>query len=258
MCNECGCGMSYAPTSRTARAATPAATPSHETVVAVRESLFGANEAVAAQNRATFRTHGVLALNLMSSPGTGKTYLLETLIPLLARIPLRCAVVVGDLETDNDAQRIARTGAHAIQITTGQACHLDATMVADVLPQLDLAALDILFIENVGNLVCPASFDLGEARRIALLSVCEGDDKPAKYPTLFHKADLMLITKADLLPYLPQFEPARSEACLRALANHSPCLTISSMQPETLAPLVDWLVREHAALKQPAHAWKAV
>jgi hydrogenase nickel incorporation protein HypB len=252
MCNECGCGLSYAPPAKN-RHKTPA--PSQETVVAVRESLLGANDATAAQNRAAFGKHGILVVNLMSSPGTGKTFLLETLIPLL---PLRCAVIVGDLETDNDARRIARTGAPAIQVTTGQACHLDAAMIENAMEQLDLDAIDVLFIENVGNLVCPASFDLGETRCIALLSVCEGDDKPAKYPTLFHKADLMLITKADLLPHLPQFSTERAEGYFRALANHAPCLTLSSVQPETLAPLVDWFAREHAALKHPEHAWKAI
>lgn len=250
MCNECGCGLPYSPAGRKLRP--PVAPPSHEEVIAVRESLFGANAAVAAQNRADFHRHRVLVLNLMSSPGSGKTALLEALIP---RLSLRCAVLVGDQETDNDARRIARTGAPTFQITTGQACHLDAAMVRAALPQLDLSRLDILFIENVGNLVCPASFDLGEAKRIALLSVCEGDDKPAKYPGLFHKADLMLITKADLLPHLPQFDPARSEACLRALASQAPCMTISSLQPESLGALQDWLLREHAA-SATNHSWK--
>ena len=249
MCNECGCGLPYSPAAR--RPQRKVEPPSHDTIVAVRESLFGANEALAAQNRAQFRQHQVLAINLMSSPGTGKTALLEALIPIL---PLRCAVIVGDLETDNDARRIARTGAQSIQITTGQACHLDAAMIQKVLPQLDLAGLDILFIENVGNLVCPASFDLGESRRIALLSVCEGDDKPAKYPGLFYKADLMLITKSDLLPHLPQFDPARAEHCLRQLASHAPCIMLSSLNTETLAPLVEWIVSEHAA-QRSTHSW---
>lgn len=254
MCLECGCGLPYAPGARVRRKEPAASAPSQETILAVHESLLGANDEVAAKNRASFRQHNILAINLMSSPGTGKTFLLETLIPLL---PLRCGVVVGDLETDNDARRIARTGAKAIQITTGQACHLDASMVAGALPEFDLANLDVLFIENVGNLVCPASFDLGEDKRIALLSVCEGDDKPAKYPTLFHKADLMLLTKADLLPHLPQFSPERAEGYLRKLANQSPCLTISSLQTETLKPLIQWITDAHAALAQPRQ-WKAV
>jgi len=257
MCNECGCGL-YSPRPRPIAAATrEPVLDEHAAVVAMRESLYGANDAVAAQNRSLFRQHQVFVVNLMSSPGTGKTYLLETLIPLLSPV-LRCAVIVGDLETDNDARRIQRTGAPAIQITTGQACHLDATMVADALIPLDLSAVDILFIENVGNLVCPAGFDLGENKRIALLSVCEGDDKPAKYPTLFHKADLMLITKADLLQFLPQFSPERAEASLRGLASQVPCLTLSSVHPDSLAPLVEWLKQEHAALATPRHAWKPV
>lgn len=254
MCDDCGCGL-YTPPARPG-VPPPAPAADHDAVVAIRESLYRANDEVAAQNRAQFRKHGVLAINLMSSPGAGKTYLLEILIPLLANHGLRCAVIVGDLETDNDARRIQRTGAPAIQITTGQACHLDAAMIADALMPLDLAELDILFIENVGNLVCPASFDLGESLRIALLSVCEGDDKPAKYPTLFHKADLMLITKADLLSFLPQFSPARAEACLRALANPAPCLTLSAMHISSLEPLEDWIKQAHAAAQSAKPRWK--
>jgi len=256
MCNDCGCGL-YSPKARPAALAAKTAATEHDAVVAMRESLYSANDEVAAQNRALFQQHGVLAVNLMSSPGTGKTLLLETLIPLLSH-DFNCAVIVGDLETDNDARRIQKTGAPAIQITTGQACHLDATMIADAMVPLDLDDLDILFIENVGNLVCPASFDLGENKRIALLSVCEGDDKPAKYPTLFFKADLMLITKADLLSFLPQFSPSRAEACLRALANKAPCLTLSSMQLSSMEPLVEWFKTEHAALQKPRQTWKPV
>lgn len=231
MCLECGCGLN--PLQRWPK---PSKKPD---VIAVHTSLLAANDAQAAANRAQLKSHGIFSLNLMSSPGTGKTALLETLIPQLA--PLRCAVIVGDLQTDHDAQRIRKTGAPTIQITTGQACHLDASMVADALQQLDLSQIDVLFIENVGNLVCPATFDLGESQKIALLSVCEGDDKPAKYPTLFYKADLFLITKADLLPHLPQFSPARAEQYLRELANHAPCFTLSSLQAASLSPLLDWI-----------------
>ncbi len=246
MCEECGCALTYAPRSK----------PSEPLMeeISVQQSLFAANDAVAAHNRQLFARHGVLTLNLMSSPGSGKTALLEALIPQLSPA-LRCAVIVGDLATDNDARRLQASGAEAVQITTGQACHLDARMIADTLPRLDLAALDVLFIENVGNLVCPASFDLGERRRIALLSVCEGDDKPAKYPTLFHRADLMLITKADLLPLLPGFVPARAEACLRDLASKAPCITLSALQPASLAPLCRWISSQHAAQQ---NQWRAV
>ncbi len=241
MCLECGCGLS--PLQRWPR---PAKKPD---VIALHESLLAANDATAAANRARLARHGIFSVNLMSSPGAGKTALLQALIPLLA--PLRCAVIVGDLQTDNDAQRIRETGAPTLQITTGQACHLDAAMVAGALDQFELPGIDILFIENVGNLVCPATFDLGETRRIALLSVCEGDDKPAKYPTLFYKSDLMLITKSDLLAHLPQFSPARAEQALRGLANSAPCLTLSSFVLASLAPLRDWLQAGLAGVRNP-------
>lgn len=234
MCLECGCGLN--PLQRWPK---PGQRKGEAIELDVQQSLLAANDATASANRTRLRQHGIFSVNLMSSPGAGKTALLQTLIPLLA--PLRCAVIVGDLQTDNDARCIRQTGAPTIQITTGQACHLDAAMVAGALDQLELSAIDLLFIENVGNLVCPASFDLGEDKRIALLSVCEGEDKPAKYPTLFFKADLMLITKADLLPHLPQFSPTQAETALRQLANNSPCLTISSFQPDSLSPLIDWL-----------------
>ena len=234
MCLECGCGIN--PLQRWPK---PSKKPD---VIAVHTSLLAENDAQAAANRALLHQHRIFTLNLMSSPGAGKTTLLEVLIPLLH--PLRCAVIVGDLQTDHDAQRIRKTGAPTLQITTGQACHLDASMVADALHHLDLNQIDVLFIENVGNLVCPASFDLGESKKIALLSVCEGDDKPAKYPTLFFKADLFLISKADLLPHLPQFNPARAEHYLRGLANQAPALTLSSMQPGSLQALLAWIQQE--------------
>ena len=245
MCRECGCGK-YAP--RIKSRAT-------ETEVLIKESLFQANDEVATHNREIFRAHGVLALNLMSSPGAGKTSLLEALIPMLSP-ELRCAVVVGDLETDYDACRIQRTGAPAMQITTGQACHLDATMLAEAIVPLDLDSIELLFIENVGNLVCPAAFDLGEHRRIGLLSVCEGDDKPAKYPTLFRLVDLLLITKADLLPYLPQFSPVHAEACMRTLDNPAPCLTLSSLDAESLRPLAAWVRQEYESFRQDRPRWR--
>jgi hydrogenase nickel incorporation protein HypB len=163
----------------------------------------------------------VLAVNLMSSPGAGKTSLLEATIEALGD-ELRIAVIEGDLETENDAERIRAKGVEAIQIATGSACHLDAHMVHDALHRLDLTGVDILFIENVGNLVCPASFDLGQHRNVTLLSVPEGDDKPAKYPVMFRAADLVLLTKADLLPVLDDFDPTRAEGYLRGLASPVP------------------------------------
>ena len=144
----------------------------------------------------------MLAVNLISSPGSGKTALLERTLEDFAP-GTRVAVVTGDIQTDNDARRLARFGYPVKQITTGGACHLDARMVEKSLASWDLASLDLLIIENVGNLVCPTSYDLGEAAKIVLLSVTEGEDKPLKYPGIFHRAELMVLTKIDLLPYVP-------------------------------------------------------
>ena len=191
-------------------------------------------------NRALLDQHGALAINLMSSPGSGKTSLLEATIRALAR-SLRIAVIEGDLETENDAERIRALGVPAHQIMTGTACHLDAHLVEHALAHLDLANLDILFIENVGNLICPASFGLGHHRSVILLSVTEGDDKPAKYPVMFRAADLMLLSKTDLLPYLAEFSPQKAEAALRNLASPAPVLHVSARDGTGLKARVDWL-----------------
>lgn len=188
MCSHCACGL-------------PPPPPLARAVV-LGESLLARNDHQAAHNREHFRAAGVRVVNLLSSPGTGKTALLEA---LAARSPstLRLAALVGDLATDQDARRLQQAGLPAVQITTGQVCHLDAAMVHQALAQLEatghpLAAVDLLLIENVGNLVCPASFSLGEDRRVVLLSVTEGEDKPLKYPATFHSSDLVVITKVDL------------------------------------------------------------
>ncbi|SMB78722.1 hydrogenase nickel incorporation protein HypB [Deinococcus hopiensis] len=166
-------------------------------IVTVRQNILKANDRVAAENRQTFAAASVRAINLVSSPGAGKTALLERTLRDLAPA-LRMAVAVGDLATENDAARLRHWGAQAEQIVTGTVCHLDAGMVADILPRFDLAALDVLFLENVGNLVCPSSYDLGEAARAVLISTTEGEDKPLKYPTMFNTADVVVITKMDL------------------------------------------------------------
>jgi len=173
--------------------------------IAIHESLLSKNDRLAERNRGYFQAKGVLALNILSSPGSGKTALIERMVQdLNSRVltslqhPLRIGVIVGDLETDNDAQRLRRAGAPAVQITTGNACHLEADMVSRAMQKLDLDALDVLMIENVGNLVCPASYDLGEAMRVVLLSVTEGEDKPLKYPTMFKTANVVLINKIDI------------------------------------------------------------
>ena len=165
------------------------------------ESVLKANDAVAQANRRRMDTAGVLAVNLMSAPGSGKTALLEHTIPALAPAQ-RCAVLVGDLQTTRDAERLGGSAAEITQINTGRGCHLSASQVQAGLDSLALRDIDYLFIENVGNMVCPAAVDLGEHLRVVLLSVPEGDDKVAKYPTLFQPADLVLLTKVDLLGVL--------------------------------------------------------
>jgi len=246
MCNTCGCNV----TPGNAQLAQQQ-DANGESALTLLENLLSANDRTAAHNRAHFDAHGVLAVNLMSSPGAGKTALLEATIDALKN-EFRLAVIEGDLETENDAARIRRHGVPAHQITTGSACHLDAHMVHTALHHVPLAGLDILFIENVGNLVCPASFDLGQHRNVVLLSVTEGDDKPAKYPVMFRAADLLLLTKTDLLPVLDDFSPERAEGFLRALANPAPVLRLSARKNLGLDGWLNWLRAEVRIRKQQA------
>jgi len=213
--------------------------------VEVMHSLLHDNDHQAAHNRAHFAEAGVLVVNLMSSPGAGKTRLLEATIQAL-RGRLTIAVIEGDLETENDARRIRAAGAQAVQITTGTACHLDARMVHAALHRIDLGPVDVLFIENVGNLVCPACFDLGQHRNVVLLSVTEGDDKPEKYPVMFRAADLMTVTKLDLMDAVGDFSPAVATRHLRALASAAPVLEISARSGAGMEAWIDWLVAERA------------
>jgi hydrogenase nickel incorporation protein HypB len=178
---------------------------------------------------------------------------LEATIGALAG-KLTVAVIEGDLETENDARRIRQAGATAVQITTGNACHLDAAMIHAAVHALDLHGVDILFIENVGNLVCPAAFDLGQHRNVVLLSVTEGDDKPEKYPVMFRKADLLGITKLDLLEAAGDFGIKRATAHFRNLANPASILEISTRNGQGISSWVDWLLTEHEALRQPQDA----
>jgi hydrogenase nickel incorporation protein HypB len=248
MCDTCGCNITPGNEHLARRK-----NPQGQDAITVLKSLLSANDLEAAHNREHFDRHGVLALNLMSSPGSGKTLLLEATIEAL-KDEFRIAVIEGDLETENDAARIRAKGVPAVQITTGSACHLDAHMVHGALHHLNLENVDILFIENVGNLVCPASFDLGQHRNITLLSVTEGDDKPAKYPVMFRAADLVLLTKTDLLPVLDDFDPARAENCLRNLANPAPALRLSAKKNDGLAAWFDWLRRERTAQRDRVRA----
>jgi len=217
--------------------------------VEVLQAMLHDNDRQAAHNRAHFAAAGVLVVNLMSSPGAGKTSLLEATIRALhGRV--RIAVIEGDLETENDARRIRSTGAQAVQITTGSACHLDAGMVHGALHRLDLQEVDILFIENVGNLVCPASFDLGQHKNVVLLSVTEGDDKPEKYPVMFRAADLLAITKTDLLDAVGDFETRRALRHFRQLANPARMLRISARNGAGMDEWVGWLLGEREACRR--------
>jgi len=249
MCDTCGCNITHANQHLVKPGGKLSRVEDGRTAVSVLQNLLSENDHVATHNREHFDRHGILAINLMSSPGSGKTALLEASVELLAD-KFNIAVIEGDLETENDAERIRARGIPAIQISTGSACHLDAHMVHDALHQLSLDGLDILFIENVGNLVCPASFDLGHHLNVTLLSTTEGDDKPAKYPVMFRAADLMLLTKADLLPVLDDFDPARAETCLRNLANTAPVISLSAKTGEGLTAWVDWLAQELGAHRQ--------
>ena len=235
MCETCGCS------------ATDSAGKDAETVD-VLHRLLDANDRTAAHNREHFEGHRGAAFNLMSSPGAGKTALLEATIDALKE-DFRIAVIEGDLETDNDARRIRARGVPAVQITTGGACHLDARMVHDALHDLPLLQFDIVFIENVGNLVCPASFDLGQHRNVVLLSATEGDDKPAKYPVMFRAADLVLLSKMDLAAVLDDFEPQRAEQAVRALANAAPVIPLSARKGVNLDLWVAWLRQELAKIR---------
>ena len=237
MCETCGCNVT--PGNREHAEASGA--------VEVLEGLLAHNDHAAGHNREHLARHGVLGINLMSSPGAGKTALLEATIDALGK-EFSIGVIEGDLETENDAERIRAKGVPAVQITTGSACHLDAHMVHDALHELDLDGIDLLFIENVGNLVCPAAFDLGQHHNAALLSTTEGDDKPAKYPVMFRAADLVLLTKTDLLPLLDDFDPEQVAGHLRALANPAPLLHVAARKGEGLETWFDWLREQAAAL----------
>ena len=246
MCDTCGCNITPGNEHLVRADGKHAKTADGRAAVTVLQALLSENDHEAAHNREHFDRHQVLALNLMSSPGAGKTSLLERTIDALAG-QVRIAVIEGDLETENDAERIRAKGVPAVQISTGSACHLDAHMVHDALHRLDLNEVDILFIENVGNLVCPASFDLGQHRNVTLLSVPEGDDKPAKYPVMFRAADLVLCTKADLLAVLPEFSVERAEHHLRRLASVVPFEPVSTRGEGDIEPWLHWLSDELAA-----------
>jgi hydrogenase nickel incorporation protein HypB len=212
--------------------------------IEIAQPVLRANDAVAARVRGMLAESGVFAFNLISSPGSGKTSLLvRVLEELLPRH--RILVLVGDIQTDNDARRLQQTGVEAIQIVTGGTCHLEAPSIERHLVGRDLSGLDLLVIENVGNLVCPTGYDLGEAAKVVALSVAEGDDKPEKYPGIFHKAAAVVLTKTDLLPYVP-FDPKVAEGHIRRLAPDVPIFPVSTLKDEGVGAFTGW-IRGHLA-----------
>ncbi|MGZ5052280.1 MAG: hydrogenase nickel incorporation protein HypB [Methylobacter sp.] len=205
-------------------------------MVQIEQDILSQNNRYAAQNRGYLSEHGILALNLVSSPGSGKTTLLTETITRL-KDELDIAVIEGDQQTARDAERIRETGVPALQINTGKGCHLDAHRVGHALETLQLKDRSLLFIENVGNLVCPSAFDLGEAHKVVILSVTEGEDKPIKYPDMFHAADLMILNKTDLLPHL-DFD---SEQCIKYAKQVNPRIKVLPLSAKTGEGMDNWL-----------------
>ena len=271
MCMTCGCGNGQALIGgqalrqqrkaggalrfRVHKADVQAAEVSVSRIVKLEQDLLAKNNGYAEANRRYLSGRGIFALNLVSSPGSGKTALLvKTIEALHGQQPL--AVIEGDQQTDNDAARIRAAGAPAIQINTGKGCHLDAQMVGQAMQRLDLQDDSLLLIENVGNLVCPASFDLGEAHKVVILSVTEGEDKPLKYPDMFRAADLMLLNKCDLLPHL-DFDAGLAIEYARRINPELQVIRISATSGAGMAEWLEWIkdgCRNAVAAKIPSPA----
>lgn len=259
MCAVCGCGHSGSDAGRAGREHSHSHSHTHHAhsrggeregqagapefddvrLIAIEESILSKNDAYAAANRHRFGERQLLALNLMSSPGAGKTTLLVRTIECFGN-GRAAGVIEGDQATSYDADRIRATGVEAVQINTGRGCHLDAHMVGHALDDLSLPAHGIVFIENIGNLVCPATFDLGEAARVVVLSVAEGDDKPLKYPDMFAAADLMILSKIDLLPYV-DFDADKVLERAQRLNPALQCLKLSARDGTGMAAWLDWI-----------------
>jgi len=219
-------------------------------LVEVRQNVLKQNDMIARALREQFRRAGVFVVSLVSSPGTGKTAFLEKTLSLLGKSH-RVAALVGDLATENDAIRLARSGAPVKQITTGTLCHLEAAMVQSALEEWNLNELDFLFVENVGNLVCPSSYDLGENLRLVLISVTEGEDKPLKYPTIFNSADVAVVTKMDLAAAV-EFDWHSAYGNIQAVRPGMQVLKVSSKTGEGMSEYLDFLTARMAALRTQA------
>jgi hydrogenase nickel incorporation protein HypB len=254
MCVDCGCehdGRLRTPAARAAQGGVPRVKTTTRRVT-VEAGVLAKNDRRAAENRALLAARGVLALNLLSSPGAGKTTLLERTIKDVGA-ELGIAVIEGDQATDNDAARIRAAGCRAVQINTGTGCHLDAEMVARGVAELDPGPGSTLLIENVGNLVCPALFDLGEQQKVVVASVTDGEDKPLKYPHMFRAAGLIVLNKVDLLPHV-DFDVARFVECARRVNAAAPLLQVSATRGTGLAAWYDWLRAAAARARAGAEA----
>jgi hydrogenase nickel incorporation protein HypB len=231
MCDTCGCG------------------DPHMVSVEIQDRILSVNDREAAHNRDHFAAHGVMTINLMGSPGSGKTAVLEATARAFAG-RFRVGAIAGDLETERDAERLRHAGIPARAITTGSACHLDAAMVHDALHDESLSGARLLFIENVGNLVCPAVYDLGQAFSVVALAVTEGEDKPLKYPVMFRKADLVLVTKTDLLPHLDLRLDVLDDALARVMPRPA-VIHLSAKTGEGLGSWLGWLEAQMHAVRGP-------
>lgn len=242
MCTHCGCSSEKASLSDpTSAAEQQVISLKHDpSTMHMQDALLAGNDAIAQRNRQQFKRDHIACVNLMGTPGAGKTQLLETL--LTHPVPLGCDMTVleGDQHSANDAKRITAAGGKALQINTGTGCHLDAEMISVGLEALGLAPQSLLFIENVGNLVCPALFDLGETKRIAMMAVTDGEDKPVKYPHMFSQCDLVIINKADLLPYI-EFDFERVKHDLSHLNPGCEVLLLSAKTGQGMVQLMEWL-----------------
>ncbi|MGB8699358.1 MAG: hydrogenase nickel incorporation protein HypB [Thermosynechococcaceae cyanobacterium] len=248
MCTNCGCAQVD---SVVLHAETESHTHdhSHTHTLEVRERLLSKNDRFALQNRAVFQSHSLLALNILSSPGSGKTTLIEQTVKAWDD-RASVGVIVGDLATENDALRLRAAGATALQITTGTACHLEADMVAHAVSHLNLAHLDLLIIENVGNLVCPAAYDLGETLRVVLLSVTEGEDKPLKYPTAFQSADVVILSKLDIAEAVG-FDRETVIANIRRMAPQAQLFEVSARKGFGMDTWLSYLQSQQDRLRSP-------
>jgi hydrogenase nickel incorporation protein HypB len=278
MCLECGCGLpgevniGGRPSGQVASALAggisshspgPSAHDGHEhehahhhsegehrsgaQTITVNQAVLAQNDRLAERNRGYFKAKGLLVLNMVSAPGSGKTTFIQKTATLLGN-RLRTGVIVGDLATDNDAERLRAAGVPVVQITTGTVCHLEAEMVARATGQIDLDAIDLLIIENVGNLVCPAVYDLGEDLRVVLLSTTEGEDKPLKYPPMFHSAGVAVLTKTDLTE-AAGFDRDKALANLRSVSHHAAVFELSARTGEGMESWCQFLVSKHKAAR---------